>query len=144
MRILSNGTHPYLPSWKAMTVRFYVHTNNGQTVGEALINSGATECFMQLPYARRLKLPIQDMAKPQMVYNVDGMPNKCGEIKYYMDLNMQIGSNYTTFQFFLTGLGDQIIFGYPWMAAIQPCINWKRGWINHNHLPIVLQILGLC
>ena len=110
---------------------------------EALIDSSATENFMQLAYAKKLQLPIQDMPEPQMVWNVDGTPNKMGAIKHYMDLNVQTGSNYTTFRFFLTGLGDRIILGYPWMSAIQPGIDWKRGWIDHQHLPIVLRIPGL-
>ncbi len=28
--------------------------------------------------------------------------------------------------------------GYPWFAATQPRIDWKRGWINHVQLPIIL------
>ena len=126
-----------------MTVRFYAHSKSRQTVGEALIDSGATKNFMQLAYAKRLQLPIKDMPEPQMVWNVDGTPNKMGAIKYYMDLNMQTGSNHMTFRFFLTGLGDQIILGYPWMSAVQPSIDWRRGWIDHQHLPIVLRVPGL-
>jgi hypothetical protein len=28
--------------------------------------------------------------------------------------------------------------GYPWFTAVQPNIDWKRGWIDHTQLPIVL------
>ncbi len=43
-------------------------------------------------------------------------------------------------RFFLTQLGKhKAILGYPWFAAVQPKINWKRGWINHTQLPIVLK-----
>jgi hypothetical protein len=31
------------------------------------------------------------------------------------------------------------ILGYPWFAAVQPNINWKKGWIDHTQLPIILQ-----
>ncbi len=43
-------------------------------------------------------------------------------------------------RFFLTELGEhKAILGYPWFAAVQPKINWKRGWIDHTQLPIVLK-----
>ena len=80
-----------------MTVRFYAHSENGQTVGEALVDSGATENFMQISYAKKLRLPIQDMLEPEMVWNIDETPNKMGAIKQYTDLNMQMGSNHTQF-----------------------------------------------
>jgi len=42
--------------------------------------------------------------------------------------------------FFLTELGEhKAILGYPWFAATQPKIDWKRGWINHTQLPIILK-----
>ena len=31
-----------------------------------------------------------------------------------------------------------MIFGYPWFAAFQPRVDWKRGWIDMSQLPIVL------
>src|SRR6266436_2962020 len=43
-------------------------------------------------------------------------------------------------RFFLTELGEhKAILGYPWFAATQPKIDWKRGWIDHTQLPIVLK-----
>jgi hypothetical protein len=36
-------------------------------------------------------------------------------------------------------LGDhKAIFGYTWFTSVQPKINWKKGWIDFTHLPIVL------
>ena len=43
-------------------------------------------------------------------------------------------------RFFLTDLGSQrMILGYPWFAAMQPQIDWARGWLEYAHLPIVLR-----
>jgi hypothetical protein len=45
-------------------------------------------------------------------------------------------------RYFLSDLGDnKVILGYPWFAAVQPKIDWAKGWIAHNQLPIVLQAL---
>jgi hypothetical protein len=43
-------------------------------------------------------------------------------------------------RFFLTDLGNQqLILGYPWFAAMQPQIDWARGWLEYAHLPVVLR-----
>lgn len=42
-------------------------------------------------------------------------------------------------QFFLTHLGGYlIILGYPWFAAMEPHITWSKGWIDYDHLPVML------
>ena len=109
-----------------MTIRFYVHAKEEQAIDIALIDSGATENFMKLLYAQKLKIPLRELLEPQMVYNVNGTPNLGGEVKYYTDLNVQMGNDYMLFQFFLTDTGtSKVILGYPWMSAIQPRIDWK-------------------
>jgi len=57
-----------------------------------------------------------------------------------MDLQVQTGNQRTNLRFFLTDLGDnKAILGYPWFAAVQPCIDWKRGWIDHSQLLVIFQ-----
>src|SRR5258708_3475255 len=70
----------------------------------------------------------------------DGAENKSGELHQYTDLQVQTGNNHTNLRFYLTELGEQkAILGYPWFAAAQPKIDWKRGWIDHTQLPIILR-----
>ncbi len=91
-------------------------------------------------YAKWLQLPIKQMEEPRKLLNVDGTENKSRELKYYTDLQVQMGTNYTNLRFYLTELGEQkAIMGYLWFAATQPKIDWKRGWIDHTQLPIILQ-----
>jgi hypothetical protein len=106
----------------------------------ALIDSGATENFLNLSYAKWLRLPIKMLKTPRKLYNVDGMENKVGELQYYADLEMRTGTTTTKLRFFLSDLGEhKAILGYPWFAAVQPNIDWKMGWIDHTQLPIVLR-----
>ena len=52
---------------------------------------------------------------------------------------MQTGNQRVWLQFFLTDLADQkAILGYPWFVANQPKIDWARGWIDSNQLPLIL------
>jgi hypothetical protein len=70
---------------------------------------------------------------------VDGTENKADELQFYTDMQVQTGMTKTQLRFFLSDLGDhKVILGYPWFAAVQPNIDWKRGWIDHTQLPIIL------
>ena len=106
----------------------------------ALVDSGATENFMNLTYAKWLRLPIKSLPQPQKLYNVDGTENKAGELRFYTDLEVRTGKTITCLQFFLMELGEhKAILGYPWFAAAQPKIDWKKGRIDHSQLPIVFK-----
>ena len=75
-----------------MTVRFFMHTKSKRAEALALVDSGATKNFMNLDYARYLRLPIQRLATPQKLYNVDGTSNQSGNLLYYTDLSVQTGN----------------------------------------------------
>jgi hypothetical protein len=105
----------------------------------ALVDSGATENFMNLTYAKWLHLPIKKLPNPQKLFNVDGTENKAGELLFYTDLQVQSSEQSTMLRFFLSDLGEhKAILGYSWFAAVQPWIDWKKGWIDHTQLPIIL------
>ncbi len=43
-------------------------------------------------------------------------------------------------QFLVTNIGNEdVILGYPWMAAFEPQFTWKNGVINEKELPIILR-----
>src|SRR5712675_333198 len=129
----------FLSNRKSMTLRFYAHSSRKRTEGIALLDSGATENFMSLEYAKWLGLPIKRLPKPRTLLNVDGTMNKQGKLEYYADLQVQTGSQRQDMRFFLSNLGEQkAILGYPWFAAVQPKIDWAKGWIDTLQLPIVL------
>jgi hypothetical protein len=61
------------------------------------------------------------------------MENKAGELQYYTDLEMWTGTTLSKLCFFLSDLGEhKAILGYPWFVAVQPNIDWKKGWIDHT------------
>ncbi len=123
-----------------MTVHVFIHLNTKRAETISLLNSGATKNFLNLNYAKWLNLPIKWLPFPRILFNVDGTENKAGQLQFYMDLAIRTGSTTTTMRFFLTQLGEhKAILGYPWFAAVQPKINWRRGWINHTQLPIVFK-----
>jgi len=95
---------------------------------------------MSLAYAKWLKLPFKHLPYARPLYNVDGTTNKMGLLKYYVDLQVQMGTKRTNMRFFLTDMGDhKVILGYPWFTANQPKIDWARGWIDTAQLPLILR-----
>ncbi len=108
-----------------MTLRVYLHSKSKRAETLALLDSGATENFMILNYAKHLHLPIKTLKEPQRLFNVDGTPNKAGDLKYYTDLETRMGTNTRTLRYFLSNLGDsRVILGYPWFTVAQPKIDW--------------------
>ena len=136
----SQDSNVYISLRKSMTIRFFIHSRSKRAESIALVDSGATENFMSLEYTKYLYLPIRRLPITRKLFNVDGTPNKSGELQYFTDLQVCTGIQHTHLCFFLTNLGEnKAILGYPWFAAVQPCIDWKRGWINHSQLPIILR-----
>ncbi len=123
-----------------MTVRVFIHLNSKRAETISLLDSGATENFLNLDYAKWLKLPIKRLPFPRKLFNVDGTENKAGHLQFYTNLAIQTGSTTTNMRFFLMQLGEhKAILGYPWFAAVQPKIDWRRGWIDHMQLPIIFK-----
>ena len=123
-----------------MTVHIYLNMSSKRAKTSALLDTGATENFMSLSYAQRMRLPTMALETPRKVFNVDGSENKAGTITHYTDLSVQTGQRRTLLRFFLTNIGGQdVILGYPWFTAIEPKIVWGRGWIDYTHLPIVMR-----
>ena len=121
-----------------MTIWFYTRSITKRAKATALLDSGATENFMNLGYTQWLHLPIKQLSQPWPLYNVDRSENKSGQLIFYMDLQVWTGQQTTNLRFFLSNLGKhKAILGYPWFAAFQPHVNWKRGWIDTTQLPII-------
>jgi hypothetical protein len=107
-----------------MTIRFFVHSIAKRAEAVALVDSGATENFMNLTYAKWLRLPIKKLPAPRRLFNVDRTENKSGALQYYTDLQVRTGVTNMALRFFLSDLGEhKAILGYPWFAATQPRID---------------------
>src|SRR6267154_1208129 len=123
-----------------MMLHVFMHLKLKRANTVALLDSGATKNFMSLQYVKYLQLPIKVLSEPRRLFNVDRTRNKAGDLKYYTDLHTRTRTTQRMLRYFLSDLGEnQVILEYPWFAATQPKIDWARGWISHDQLPIVLQ-----
>ena len=123
-----------------MTLHIFIQSKSKRAEAVALLDSGATENFINIDYAKKLGIPIRRLLYERRLFNVDGTPNKAGMLKHYVDMSTRTGGKRTQLRYFLTDLGEnQVILGYPWFASTQPKIDWAKGWIDYMQLPIVLR-----
>ncbi len=123
-----------------MHIPVSIRTSNTMADIKALVDSGATNCFMSEGFIRRMKLGKQPLQRPRKIWNIDNMANQAGEITHYITLNIQTRGTQKTIQFLVTNIGNEdIILGYPWMATFKPQFTWKNRVINKKELPIILQ-----
>jgi len=79
----------------------------------------------------RLKLTTRKLAKTWKVQNVDGTPNKSGEILEAVDLLVNNNRKQASHTFFVANIGqDNFILGYPFFEASNPNVDWSGGRIE--------------
>jgi gag-polyprotein putative aspartyl protease len=118
----------YVSKENALEIPFEFKTYIAKAEEVALVDSGATENFIDYQTVVRLRLGSNKLATPRPVHNVDGTPNKAGEITHSIDLYVQLGKKEQCTRFFVTNLGkDRMILGHPWLRTFNPQINWEKG-----------------
>jgi hypothetical protein len=121
----------YLMTQNSINVPICFESSRGTAEKQALVDSGATENFIDWQLAKALKVQTMLLPRPWKVYNVDGMENKAGVIERHVKLHVRQGNRDKVQTFFITNLGDpHIIFRYPWLYHFQPQINWRKGTIE--------------
>ncbi len=107
---------------------------------KALVDSGATDCFMSKEFVQRMKLGQRPLQKPRKIWNIDNTTNQDGPITHYVDLDIQTGGIRKKIRFLITNVGsEEIVLGYPWMATFEPQFTWHDGTISKDALPIIIQ-----
>ena len=102
----------------------------------ALLDSGATDSFIDKGMINRYGLKIETLNQPIPVYNADGGRNKLGDITGYVDLEMKIGDHKEVMRLHATSLGQERIFiGHDWLKKHNPDINWDTGEIFMSRCP---------
>jgi gag-polyprotein putative aspartyl protease len=115
----------------------------GAKQGIALVDSGATECFIDTKMAQWWGLPTRRLVYPRKIYNVDGMENKAGKITRSCMLRVHKGNKQAHQRFFITSLGnDRMILGYPWLEEFNPEIDWSVRTMRGAQVQLELQMLA--
>jgi len=114
-----------------------IDTYEGVTV-KALLDSGATEMFMDRKMVARHKFKLQKLKRPVAVRNVNGTSNSTREIMHQVEVNMYYKGHVERIRIDICDLGKtDIILGMPWLTAHNPEINWETGEVKMmRYLPL--------
>jgi len=100
----------------------------GKAEETVLLDTGATENFIDHTTVVKLRLGMKKLPYPRPVFNVDGTLNCHRTITHACDLLITKGNKREHQRFFVTNLGrDRLLFGYPWFKAFKPEIDWEKG-----------------
>jgi hypothetical protein len=87
----------------------------------ALVDSGATDCFLDWKYVKRHQLPTRKLDRAIPVYNVDGSLNNDGSITHKCDMKIQHKDHVEKLWFYVTRIGnEEIILGHSWLKSTTP------------------------
>jgi hypothetical protein len=74
---------------------------------QALIDCGATGCFIDIEWAKLNSIPMRPLTKPIPIYNVDGTTNDAGMITDIADVILCYEKHSERTQLAVTRLGKQ-------------------------------------
>ena len=104
-----------------------VNTHEGIIV-KALLDSGATEMFMDKKITAKHRFRLQKLEKPVMVRNVDETNNSGGAIIHQVEVNVYYKNHVKRMRMDVCDLGKtDVILDMPWLQAHNPEINWETG-----------------
>ncbi|KIM64091.1 hypothetical protein SCLCIDRAFT_23718 [Scleroderma citrinum Foug A] len=105
-------------------------------VVEALLDSGATGCFVDKSWALDRCLRLSKLVKPVPVLNVNGTRNQEGDIMHYVLLTVSVGKHAEKLWCAVTCLGKvPLILSHDWLKKHNPDIDWTTGDIKLSCCP---------
>ena len=109
---------------------------------DALLDSGATGCFIDKSWALERQIELKPLKNPIPMLNVDGTRNQAGDITHFVSLIIKIGRHAEKLWCAVTCLGKTLlILGHTWLRKHNPDVDWSSGKITLNKCPQECQSL---
>jgi len=104
---------------------------------KALLDSGATESFIDRDFVRSKEINTWALSRNILVFNIDGSPNEAGQISEVVDVLLRYKTHSERMLLAISGLGKQsLILGYNWLRDHNPKINWEKGEVEITRCPL--------
>jgi len=112
-----------------------VDMHEGITI-KALLDSGATEMFMDKKTAAKHRFKLQKLERPVAVRNIDRTNNSGGAITHQVEVNMYYKNHIERMKMDMCDLGKTgVILGMLWLQVHNPEINWEMGKVKMTRCP---------
>jgi hypothetical protein len=104
---------------------------------QALIDCGATGCFIDIEWVKLNNIPTCPLTKPIPVYNVDSTANDASAITDIADVILRYENHSECTQLAVTCLGKQsLILRYNWLRNHNLEISWQTKDVKMSHCPL--------
>lgn len=93
----------------------------------ALLDSGASACFLDEEFARRHNVPLVLKLKPVYVEVIDGRPLLSGNVTHEskpVEIAFENHSSFVTFNIIRTP-SNPVVLGLSWLEKHNPTIDWR-------------------
>ncbi len=81
----------YSSKYRSMRIPVLFKSTHATAEREVLVNSGATDNFINSQLLKRLRISSLPTDQPIKIWNVDGTLNQDGSITHYTDLQVRTG-----------------------------------------------------
>jgi len=110
---------------------------------KALLDCRVTGSLIDRDFVRSKEMNIWTLSHNILVFNVNGSPNKAGQISEVVDIVLHYKTHSERMLLAVSGLGKQsLILGYNWLKDHNPRIDWEKGEVEMTRCP--LQCEGGC
>jgi len=104
----------------------------------ALLDSGATDLFMDITFAKEKGFKMEKLKRPLLVRNVDGTVNAGGAITHQVECNMFFKGHVERARMDVCNLEKtELILGMPWLVAYNPEIDWEKEEVKMTRCPSI-------
>jgi len=104
---------------------------------KALLDCGATGSFIDRDFVCSKGINTWTLSHNIPVFNVDGSPNKAGQISEVMDIVFCYKTHSERILLAVSRLGKQsLILGYDWLKDHNPRIDWEKGEVEMTRCPL--------
>jgi len=121
----------YIARNKSIKTRVSLYTKVKRAEETAVLDSGATECFIHPQLIKKHRLQKVQLPKSRTVKNVDGTTNRMGKITHMVEMMIQHEDQINQHVFLVADIGeDDVILGYTFFESTNPQINWSKGFFQ--------------
>ena len=114
-------------------IKMYLHGKQDTVAINPMIDSGATEDFIDQEVCNKHKIKTIKATNPRETYLVDGKPSAMGPVTHIAKVPMDINRHRELATFQVANLQHhEVILGMPWLKEHNPTIDWNERKITFN------------
>ena len=114
-------------------IKVQLHRQQELVIIYAMIDSGATEDFIDQGICEKHRIETTQAKKPREIYLADGKSSMMGPVTHTARVPMEIESHREMALFHVVNLKNhELILGMPWLRKHSPTMEWKERKITFN------------